>query len=1107
MEEEVEAGPTWTWRLANGLQIELGVHDLEQADLAVCSTDEFGNDGALNLEVLRRAGIAVELASSFHPPVTRLEGTPPVLVVQTVESGTRTAEILTRNLRAAASQIERVQTVWLPLLGTGDGRLSPVDSARLMLDVLGELERGRLEYVLLAAPNLWTASEVAEQIAPPEPPASASPASTGRPLSLAHSERQVQSALVAARRLAGNAAVAPRDVVAAIVALADKLPSPAFDQFRALVAIEPDLQVAVPEAADADLAEVMLDDGLWWQLQYAQRPVEGTAPRRLWGRDLVVAALLAEDDQLAGRLAAAGVAIDDLRDAWFRWVCQDGSGRTPAEWTAWWRWAGVALPDERGSAQAGYAADTDQGQDQLGIEGEARALARLILDENVDPPLSIGLLGDWGSGKSFFIEQLKQQIDAIQGGPGLHGKVVQIEFNAWHVSDSNLWASLVTYLFDEIWNKVAPRDQAVGGEAEERRVADKRRKLAEEIGHVEGALHEADAQVKLAEAAVRTAEDAHAHDLETLALRNVAGAHTITALKAAAERAGWKLPLDNLLEAERAARDLATSGARLRAQVGLALSEAPRQFLVPALVVAAAAAGLWMLASLPSVDGWLRDLGRSFASIAGTVGGLIAAALGPLRSARGRLDAFTDQLEKVRQEYEEKRKAGSKEIREIEEARRNLATAEASVAAARKRLAELRTEHTALDPARRLAAFLQERVQSTQYRAQQGIISLVRRDFEQLSARMRAWRKTRRETASPDGSASEPPEGIVPVDRIVLYIDDLDRCSPEHVVHALEAVHLLLALDLFVVVVAVDSRWLIQALEVYYKDLLEPDRVEHATTSRRSTARNYLEKIFQITYALPPMDPSKFGGYIDALTAGPRGVPETPHASPSIAAAPPQAPSPGPGANLPAVTTSGTTTDIAASPTTQPRAKRAPIAPPRAVRFDDDERTLLKQLAPLLPTPRAAKRLVNVYRLLKASRPDVVATEAQRGPVLLLLAVLFGRPAVAAELFRGLHERGAPFDRYDEALAAALRRHADRKAAPERTDWELLLRDLESLRGLDVTIEQCRAVPELVARYSLVTGHEWHVWHARAAESPQLATAARDQSRPHGVSQRKSRGA
>lgn len=76
------------------------------------------------------------------------------------------------------------------------------------------------------------------------------------------------------------------------------------------------------------------------------------------------------------------------------------------------------------------------------------------------------------------------------------------------------------------------------------------------------------------------------------------------------------------------------------------------------------------------------------------------------------------------------------------------------------------------------------------------------------------------------GASAPPPPpvdnkpDIRPLERIVIYIDDLDRCRPDHVVQMLEATHLLLALDLFVVVVAVDSRWLTRALQIHYKELL-----------------------------------------------------------------------------------------------------------------------------------------------------------------------------------------------------------------------------------------------------------------------------------------------
>ncbi len=56
--------------------------------------------------------------------------------------------------------------------------------------------------------------------------------------------------------------------------------------------------------------------------------------------------------------------------------------------------------------------------------------------------------------------------------------------------------------------------------------------------------------------------------------------------------------------------------------------------------------------------------------------------------------------------------------------------------------------------------------------------------------------------------------------RIVLFIDDLDRCPPDRVVEVLEAVQLLVKTPLFIAVVAIDERYVTRALEKYYAGVL-----------------------------------------------------------------------------------------------------------------------------------------------------------------------------------------------------------------------------------------------------------------------------------------------
>src|SRR5882672_8346044 len=115
------------------------------------------------------------------------------------------------------------------------------------------------------------------------------------------------------------------------------------------------------------------------------------------------------------------------------------------------------VPDPQTSpvARTDYSNDAAAGTDRLGIGRDVDALAYLIADREVVPPLSIGLFGDWGSGKTFFMGQLKERVEKLSAsGEGrnpewpFYRNVIQIDFNAWHYIEANLWASLAIRVFE-----------------------------------------------------------------------------------------------------------------------------------------------------------------------------------------------------------------------------------------------------------------------------------------------------------------------------------------------------------------------------------------------------------------------------------------------------------------------------------------------------------------------------------------------------------------------------------------------------------------------------------------------------------------------------------
>jgi hypothetical protein len=160
------------------------------------------------------------------------------------------------------------------------------------------------------------------------------------------------------------------------------------------------------------------------------------------------------------------------------------------------------------------------------------------------------------------------------------------------------------------------------------------------------------------------------------------------------------------------------------------------------------------------------------------------------------------------------------------------ATARQALETARQQVATLQVRLADLAPGRLLAAFAAARAASPEYTQYLGLPTRIRRDLEDLQAHLA--------DLATDNDAPRR------VNRIVLFIDDLDRCKPSVVVNVLEAIHILLAFELFVVVVGVDVRWLKRALQEHYRgQFVDPGVLD---------PEEFLEKIFQVPFWIPAME-------------------------------------------------------------------------------------------------------------------------------------------------------------------------------------------------------------------------------------------------------------
>lgn len=99
--------------------------------------------------------------------------------------------------------------------------------------------------------------------------------------------------------------------------------------------------------------------------------------------------------------------------------------------------------------------------DLIGVGDEARAFARLIAARQTQLPLSIGIFGHWGSGKTFFLNDVRREVERLTQteNAGYLRNIVAIEFNAWHYMEANIWASLVDVIFRGLDSAKTPEER------------------------------------------------------------------------------------------------------------------------------------------------------------------------------------------------------------------------------------------------------------------------------------------------------------------------------------------------------------------------------------------------------------------------------------------------------------------------------------------------------------------------------------------------------------------------------------------------------------------------------------------------------------------------
>ncbi len=112
--------------------------------------------------------------------------------------------------------------------------------------------------------------------------------------------------------------------------------------------------------------------------------------------------------------------------------------------------------------------------------------------------------------------------------------------------------------------------------------------------------------------------------------------------------------------------------------------------------------------------------------------------------------------------------------------------------------------------------------------------------------------------------------------RVVVFIDDLDRCLPEKAIEVLKGLKSFLDIPGYIFFIGVDRKVIEKGVRVEYKGFVIEDKVVGEKADRKDdmhdianeipiTPSDYLEKIIQMPITLPPVDRSRMEDYLSQL--------------------------------------------------------------------------------------------------------------------------------------------------------------------------------------------------------------------------------------------------
>ena len=669
-----------------------------------------------------------------------------------------------------------------------------------------------------------------------------------------------------------------------------------------------------------------------------------------------------------------------------------------------------------------------------------RSFALLLASKKILPPIAVALFGSWGSGKSFFMEHLSRRVDELSNyqrflnpneskpkdiqlkdeeGDFCRG-IAQIKFNAWSYLDANLWAGLTHSLFEKLNEYITT--------------------------NTKGKLERLKVQIKITERLniLNT-------DLENYKEKKTRFLHLKRELEKEKENKILRYftpKYDKIITPflksngfDEEEINLLTPS-KLRNRVDRTLSFFG--YLKSKSYDVFSKVFLWSIILLLITLFFQNQIIEYFELISLFYLKYVAVFI-PLFTAAGNFFwkrwKFLTSLSKLIQEHES--------ISKDEDLKGKINTLKKDIDKINPLIKEIeskieyedskKTEVTQLA----ISNFISSKPEQKDYKSRLGIVSIIRKDFETLSE---LFYDNFEEDISTSEELNQDKKEIAQqfdkgkkLNRIILYIDDLDRCSDSKVLEVIQAVHLLMAFPLFNVVVGVDKRCLYNALN--YKNIMQYSQFSSLNDVKEKgidviKPGEYLEKIFQIPFQLKKASDTKIRNMIHHLLKN-----QTVKGKEDNVKIP-----------LGSSNDKSNTKSLREgqknggqdqghrdrNEDNPPESPKINLLSPDDLLFSEEELNYLKEIMWLVGnSPRTVKRFINIYRIIRAhERPDIKGAIKHNDylAIMFILAIGIGKQKDHADNLFSILEDHPLYD-----LATALSKTNNLKSLFEQiNDHEMI---------------------------------------------------------------------